>query len=101
GMTDTEATDPEWEPIMKMAAGSVAERGGRTSHAAIVAGELGIPAVLGAVDAMRAVPSGETVTLSCAEGEQGRIYRGALEYEVDELEPSQFRRPGTRMMVWL
>jgi pyruvate, water dikinase len=95
----TESTDPDWEPIMKMAAGIVTERGGRTSHAAIVARELGIPAVLGAVDAMRKVPSGETVTLSCAEGEQGRIYRGALDYEVDEVDPSQFPRPRTQMML--
>jgi len=95
----TESTDPDWEPIMKMAAGIVTERGGRTSHAAIVARELGIPAVLGSPDAMRKIPSGETVTLSCAEGEQGRIYRGALEYEVDELDPSQFPRPRTQMML--
>jgi pyruvate, water dikinase len=95
----TESTDPDWEPIMKMAAGIVTERGGRTSHAAIVARELGIPAVLGTANAMQAIPDGETVTLSCAEGEQGRIYRGALEYEVDELDPSQFPRPRTRMML--
>src|SRR5205085_6240854 len=85
----TENTDPDWEPIMKMASGIVTERGGRTSHAAIVARELGIPAVGGTAHAMQAVPDGETVTLSCAEGEQGKIYRGAPEYEVDELDPSQ------------
>jgi pyruvate,water dikinase len=95
----TESTDPDWEPIMKMAAGIVTERGGRTSHAAIVARELGIPALVGAVDAMRRVPSDETVTLSCAEGEQGRIYRGAVDYEVDELDPTQFPRPRTQMML--
>jgi pyruvate,water dikinase len=95
----TESTDPDWEPIMKMAAGIVTERGGRTSHAAIVARELGIPAVLGVARAMSQVVSGETVTLSCAEGEQGRIYRGALDYEVDELDPSQFPRPRTQMML--
>ncbi|HWE26062.1 MAG TPA: phosphoenolpyruvate synthase [Myxococcales bacterium] len=95
----TESTDPDWEPIMKMAAGIVTERGGRTSHAAIVARELGIPAVVGAVGAMAAVPSGETVTLCCAEGEQASIYRGAVEYEVDELDPTQFPRPRTQMML--
>ena len=95
----TASTDPDWEPIMKMAAGIVTERGGRTSHAAIVARELGIPAVLGTANAMQGIPDGETVTLSCAEGEQGRIYRGALEYEVDELDPSQFPRPRTQMML--
>ena len=66
-------TDPDWEPIMKMAAGIVTERGGRTSHAAIVARELGIPAVVGTGNAASRVPSGESITLSCAEGEQGRI----------------------------
>jgi pyruvate,water dikinase len=95
----TESTDPDWEPIMKIAAGIVTERGGRTSHAAIVARELGIAAVLGTANAMQQIPDGETVTLSCAEGEQGRIYRGALEYEVDELDPSRFPRPRTQMML--
>jgi pyruvate,water dikinase len=95
----TGSTDPDWEPIMKMAAGIVTERGGRTSHAAIVARELGIPAVVGAVGAMGAVPSGETVTLCCAEGEQGSIYRGKVDYEVEELDPTTFPRPRTQMML--
>jgi pyruvate,water dikinase len=92
-------TDPDWEPIMKMASGIVTERGGRTSHAAIVARELGIPAVVGTGDAASKVPSGEKVTLSCAEGEQGRIYRGALDYEVEEVDRAQFARPRTQMML--
>src|SRR5438270_9649028 len=95
----TGSTDPDWEPIMKMAAGIVTERGGRTSHAAIVARELGIPAVLGTANAMQGIPDGETVTLSCAEGEQGKIYRGAIDYEVDELDPTQCPRPRTQMML--
>jgi pyruvate,water dikinase len=95
----TETTDPDWEPIMKMAGGIITDRGGRTSHAAIVARELGIPAVVGTADATARVPGGETVTLSCAEGEQGRIYRGALEYEVEEVDREQFARPRTQMML--
>ena len=95
----TENTDPDWEPIMKIAAGIVTERGGRTSHAAIIARELGIPAVLGTATATGTVPNGETITLSCAEGEQGRIYRGALEYEVEEIDREQFARPRTQMML--
>jgi len=92
-------TDPDWEPIMKIAAGIVTERGGRTSHAAIVARELGIPAVVGTGNATSRVPSGAEITLSCAEGEQGRIYQGALEYEVEELDRTQFARPRTQMML--
>ena len=95
----TENTDPDWEPIMKIASGIVTERGGRTSHAAIVARELGIPAVVGAVGATSRVAAGEPITLSCAEGEQGRIYRGRLDYEVEEVDRSQFARPRTQMML--
>jgi pyruvate,water dikinase len=95
----TENTDPDWEPIMKRAGGIITERGGRTSHAAIVARELGIPAVVGTGNAASRVPSGAEITLSCAEGEQGRIYRGALEYEVEEVDRAQFARPRTQMML--
>jgi pyruvate,water dikinase len=95
----TENTDPDWEPVMKKAAGIVTERGGRTSHAAIVARELGIPAVVGTGNATGRVESGSSITLSCAEGEQGRIYRGALEYEVEEVDRGQFARPRTQMML--
>jgi pyruvate,water dikinase len=95
----TESTDPDWEPIMKMAAGIVTERGGRTSHAAIVARELGIPAVLGTGNATSAIPAGETVTLSCAGGDRGVIYQGALEYEVDEIDREAVARPRTQMML--
>jgi pyruvate,water dikinase len=92
-------TDPDWEPIMKLASGIVTERGGRTSHAAIVARELGIPAVVGTSDATSRIPDGSPITLSCAEGEQGHVYRGKLDYEVEELDREQFARPRTQMML--
>jgi len=81
----TEITDPDWEPIMKLASAIVTERGGRTSHAAIVAGELGIAAVVGTGDATEAIQSGNPVTVSCCEGEVGHVYDGTLDYEVTEL----------------
>ncbi|KHG66581.1 phosphoenolpyruvate synthase [Thermus sp. 2.9] len=95
----TETTNPDWEPIMKKAAAIVTERGGRTSHAAIVARELGVPAVVGAVGATRAIPEGEAVTVSCAEGEVGRVYRGALPFEVEEIRPEALPRTKTRILV--
>jgi pyruvate,water dikinase len=75
-------TDPNWEPVMKRAAAIVTNRGGRTCHAAIIARELGIPAIVGCGDATRVLPEGETVTVSCAEGDTGHVYRGALDFEV-------------------
>jgi len=78
----TDMTDPNWEPVMKKAAAIVTNRGGRTCHAAIIARELGIPAVVGCGDATRTLPDGEQVTVSCAEGDTGNVYRGALEFEV-------------------
>src|SRR5215470_902049 len=81
----TDMTDPNWEPVMKRAAGIVTNRGGRTCHAAIIARELGIPAVVGCGDATRQLPEGEQVTVSCAEGDTGHVYRGRLEVEVVDL----------------
>jgi pyruvate, water dikinase len=78
----TDMTDPNWEPVMKRAAGIVTNRGGRTCHAAIIARELGIPAVVGCGDATRTLKDGETCTVSCAEGDTGYVYRGMLEVEV-------------------
>jgi pyruvate,water dikinase len=95
----TETTDPDWEPIMKTAAGIVTERGGRTSHAAIVARELGVPAVVGATGAMATLAEGTDVTLSCAEGETGRIYRGTVPFDVQELDPETLARPRTQILL--
>ena len=78
----TDMTDPNWEPVMKRAAAIVTNRGGRTCHAAIIARELGIPAVVGCGNATSALAEGEAVTVSCAEGDTGYIYRGLLDFEV-------------------
>ena len=75
-------TDPNWEPVMKRASAIVTNRGGRTCHAAIIARELGIPAIVGCGNATTALPEGEQVTVSCAEGDTGYVYRGALEFEL-------------------
>src|SRR6185312_2212409 len=87
-----DSTDPDWEPVMKIAAAIVTECGGRTSHAAIVARELGLPAVVGAVGALEAVTGGAPVTVSCAEGEAGAIYEGELPFRVEELDASTITR---------
>jgi pyruvate,water dikinase len=81
-------TDPDWEPIMKKAAAIVTDRGGRTCHAAIIARELGIPAVVGTGDATRVLVGGDDVTVSCAEGDEGFVYRGILDFaeELTELD---------------
>jgi pyruvate,water dikinase len=82
----TDMTDPDWEPVMKRAAAIVTNRGGRTCHAAIIARELGVPAIVGCGDATATLTEGEIVTVSCAEGDTGHIYRGKLDYEVTERE---------------
>jgi pyruvate,water dikinase len=81
----TDMTDPDWEPIMKRASAIVTNRGGRTCHAAIIARELGIPAVVGCGDATETLADRDTVTVSCAEGDTGFIYRGALEFELERV----------------
>ena len=77
----SDMTDPDWEPVMKRASAIVTNRGGRTCHAAIIARELGIPAVVGCSDATDTIPDGAEVTVSCAEGDEGYVYDGALEFE--------------------
>lgn len=78
----TDMTDPNWEPVMKRASAIVTNRGGRTCHAAIIARELGIPAIVGCGDATDVLLEGDSVTVSCAEGDTGYVYRGRLEYEI-------------------
>ena len=95
----TEITDPDWEPIMKTATAIVTDRGGRTSHAAIVARELDIPAVVGTATATKEIETGQPVTVSCAEGEVGRVYAGTLEHEVAEIDPAALERPRTKIMM--
>ena len=92
-------TTPDWEPIMKIAAAIVTNRGGRTCHAAIIARELGIPAVVGAGDATTSVPDGAAVTVSCVEGDTGRVYRGEMGFHVDRTEVADLARPRTQIMV--
>lgn len=95
----TDITDPDWEPIMKNAAAIITNRGGRTSHAAIVSRELGIPAIVGTGNITRAVKTGQTVTVSCCEGEAGRVYDGELKYRVDKMDVSAMARPHTKIMM--
>src|SRR5690606_14177617 len=82
----TDMTDPDWEPVMKRAAAIVTNRGGRTCHAAIVARELGIPAVVGTGDATDVLADGAVVTVSCAEGDEGKVYPGEVQYDVQDIE---------------
>ena len=94
-----DTTTPDWEPVMKTAAAIVTNRGGRTCHASIIARELGIPAVVGTGDATTSVPDGAVVTVSCAEGESGRVYRGQMGFHVDRTEVADLARPHTQVMI--
>ena len=93
------ATSPDWEPVLKKASAVVTDRGGRTCHAAIVARELGIPAVVGTGDATRRLAAGGRVTVSCAEGEVGKVYQGEVPFEVERLNAADLEQPRTSIML--
>lgn len=92
-------TTPDWEPVMKIAAGLVTNRGGRTCHAAIIARELGIPAVVGTGQATELIHTGHAITVSCAEGDEGHVYDGQVEYEIIETDLSHIEKPHTKIMM--
>ena len=95
----TDMTDPNWEPVMKRASAIVTNRGGRTCHAAIIARELGIPAVVGCGDATDRLTEASLVTVSCAEGDEGRIYDGLIETEVEEVRRGVMPEIGLKIMM--
>jgi pyruvate,water dikinase len=95
----TDITDPDWEPIMKRAAAIVTNRGGRVCHAAIVARELGIPAVIGTNNATQAIPDGSKVTVSCASGEEGIILEGELPFTVEQQDIGELATPKTKILL--
>ncbi|AFZ14561.1 phosphoenolpyruvate synthase [Crinalium epipsammum PCC 9333] len=95
----TDKTDPDWEPIMKKASAIVTNKGGRTCHAAIIARELGIPAIVGCGDATDILTTGQEVTVSCAEGEEGKVYTGLLPFEVKEIPLENLPRTRTKIMM--
>jgi pyruvate,water dikinase len=92
-------TDPDWEPVMKRASAIVTNRGGRTCHAAIIARELGIPAVVGCTDATQRISEGQNVTVSCAEGDTGYVYEGLLEFERKQIELDSLPKIPVKIMM--
>jgi pyruvate,water dikinase len=92
-------TDPDWEPAMKKAAAIVTNRGGRTCHAAIVSRELGVPAVVGTEKATEVLRSGQVVTVSCAEGQTGKVYEGQVPFSVEKIDLAGLARPRTRILL--
>lgn len=95
----TDRTDPDWEPIMKKARAIVTNQGGRVCHAAIIARELGIPAIVGTSKGTEVLKTGQEVTISCAEGEEGRVYAGLLPFELRETPLENLPRPRTQLMM--
>jgi pyruvate,water dikinase len=95
----TEKTDPDWEPIMKIASAIVTNKGGRTAHAAIIARELGIPAIVGTENGTEKIKTGTDITISCAEGEVGNIYKGKLKFNIRKTNLKKLKRPKTKIMM--
>ena len=95
----SDSTCPDWEPILKRASGIITNRGGRTCHASIVARELGIPAVVGAEDATQKLKTGDVITLSCADGETGLVFRGYHPFTVESIDLSNIVKPSTKVMI--
>jgi len=95
----TQMTEPDWVPYMKKAAGIITDSGGRTCHAAIVSRELGIPAVVGTHSGTTTLESGQEVTLSCSEGDEGKVYEGILKYEVEDIDLGRLEAPQTGIML--
>lgn len=94
-----DTTTPDWEPVMKIAAAIVTNRGGRTCHAAIISRELGIPAVVGCDKATQVLQTGEIATVSCAGGDEGRVYKGTVPFSVERTDLSGLARPKTKIML--
>jgi len=95
----TKMTDPDWEPIMKMASAIVTNSGGRTCHAAIVSRELGVPCVVGTENSTENIKNKSKITVSCAEGEKGYIYEGLVPYKIIKTNIGKIKRPGTKIMM--
>ena len=95
----TEMTDPDWEPIMKIASAIVTDKGGRTCHAAIVSRELGIPCVVGTSTGSQKLANGQTVTVSCAEGDTGFVYEGKLPFSIKKTDIQKLPRPACKIML--
>jgi pyruvate,water dikinase len=95
----TDMTDPDWEPIMKISSAIVTDKGGRTCHAAIVSRELGIPCVVGSEDASQKIKSGNKITVSCAEGDEGYVYKGELPFKINTTDIKNLKKPKTKIMM--
>jgi len=95
----TEMTDPDWEPIMKIASAIVTNSGGRTCHAAIISRELGIPCVVGTKNATEKIKNNQEITVSCAEGEKGFIYNGLVKFNIKKTNLKNFKKPKTKIMM--